>query len=467
VSARTRIGALALTLVAFAWLYASRDRINTSAFGYDFVAFYCGASIASEGGDPYRTEPLRTCEHRVGRQFRPDSRLVVPAPLPGYALAFVAPLTRLSYPRALAFWSVLLLLAYAVCVVTVIRLSGLSLPVVIAATALSLGIVSLFLGQLVPIALAALCLAATAVERKRPSEAAAWCALALLEPHLALPAIAALFVARRAMRAPLAIALGALVALSFAFLGPALNFEYVARVLHAQVASEIARSDQLSPVALAYHLGLNENVAVTLGSATYVAAAALGVALALAATRRGGARAALVLVPPAIALLGAPYIHVQHLAFALPAALFLLGRTEWKAPAMLAVFLLAIPWIVPYDATPLAPFAALAVAVLACGLLGLSPLRGAGLGLAAAALVFLIQASLAPHVPPPPSAYAAISGTDLAQADWRILIAAGFRDDVPLLTALALPTWIALIALVVAAIAAAKKHAFLRASAAH
>jgi hypothetical protein len=317
---------------------------------------------------------------------------------------------------------------------------------------LSLGLVSLFLGQLVPIALAALCLAALAVERERPFQAAAWCALAMLEPHLALPAIAALAIARPATRVPLSMALVALGGISLLLLRPALNVEYLTQVLHAQVAAEISRADQLSPVALAYRLGLNENAAVTLGSVTYAFAAAFGVALGILVARRSGARAALVLVPPAIALLGAPYIHVQHLAFALPAALFLLGRSEWKTPALLAVFLLAIPWIVPYDATPFVPFAALAIATLACGLLGLSPLRGAALGLVAAAIVFGIGGALTPHVPPPPSAYAGVADGDLAQAGWRILIAGGFHDNVPLLTALALPAWTALVALAVAAL---------------
>ena len=454
-----RAGALVFVLIAVGWLFATRDRVNPSAFGYDFVAFYCGASVAVAGADPYHTEPLRTCEHRVGRQFRPDSRLVVPAPLPGYALAFVAPLTRLPYPLALALWSALLLASYVVCVVTLARLSGLSQPLVAAATLLSLGVVSLFLGQLVPIALAALCLAARAIERERPYVATAWCALAMLEPHLALPAIAALFLARPATRVPLALALCVLAAVSLALLGPAVNLEYLTRVLHAQVGSEIARADQLSPVALAYRFGLNENAAVTLGGVTYALAAALGVLLGIIAVRRSGALAALVLVPPAIALLGAPYVHVQHLAFALPAALFLLGRTEWKTPALLAVFLLTIPWVVPYDATPLVPFAALVVAFLACGLLKLSPLRGAALGLVVAAIVFAIGASLAPHVPPPPSAYAGVADGDLAEAGWRILIAAGFHDDVPLLTALALPAWAALLALVVAAASTRSSHA--------
>jgi hypothetical protein len=31
----------------------------------DFRAFYCAARVASQGANPYRTEPLRTCEQAV------------------------------------------------------------------------------------------------------------------------------------------------------------------------------------------------------------------------------------------------------------------------------------------------------------------------------------------------------------------------------------------------------------------
>ena len=46
-----------------------------------------------------------------------------------------------------------------------------------------------------------------------------------------------------------------------------------------RLQAEISRADQLSPVALAYRLGLNENAALTLGSVTYALAAAFGVVL--------------------------------------------------------------------------------------------------------------------------------------------------------------------------------------------
>lgn len=454
-ASRTRAGLLAFALLASGWLFATRSSFAPSAFGYDFVAFYCGASVAASGSDPYRVEPLRSCEHRNGRQFRPDSKLVVPAPLPGYAFALLEPFARLPYPFALVLWSALLIGAYAICAVMLVRFTGLSPPIVVAATALSIGYLSLFLGQLVPIALAALCLAARAVERERWYAAAAWCGLAAIEPQLALPAIVALFVARKGARVPLAMCVCGLGLLSLAALGVATNVEYLTRVVHAQVASEIVRSDQLSPLALAYRLGLNASTAASLGNVLYLLATAFGVAFALAVERRTGSRAALLFIPPAIALLGVPYIHAHHLAAALPAALLLAGKSEWRAPAIVAVFGLAIPWIVPYDQMPLIPCGALIAATLGAGLLRLGPLRAAALGCGTFALMLAAQSLRNAPVPPPSSAYASIAPSDLAQTSWNVLIGASFHGDATLLTILAIPAWAALIALAFAAKSAA------------
>lgn len=453
---RTKAGALVFAAFAIVWAFSNRGSFNPSAFQYDFVAFYCASSVALDGADPYRTEPLRACEHRAGHAFRPDSKLAVPAPVPGYGLALIAPIAKLPFPIAAILWTALLIAAYIVSVVALVRLSGLSPPLVAAATALSIGYLSLVLGQLVPIAIAALCLAALAVERERWRTAAACCAVAAIEPHLALPAIVALFAMRAASRVPLAVALGVLGAASLAMLGIARNIEYLTRVVHAQVASEITRADQLSLAALGYRFGMSVDAAAAWGTFTYFVALAAGVWLGILAARRMNSPAALVLIPPAIALLGAPYVHTHHLAAAIPAALLLAGRSQVKLPAAIAAFLLCVPWITPYDATPLLPLDALAIALLAHGLLKLSPLRSAALGALATIALFAAHAALVPLVPPPPSAYAAIGPNDLAEAGWRILVDATFHDNRVLFTLLALPAWGAMVALVVACTRAAR-----------
>ncbi len=443
--------ALVFALGAALWTFETRSAYRATAFQYDFVAFYCASAVASQGADPYRVEPLRSCEHRVGHAFRPDSRLVVPAPLPGYALALLAPFARLPFGLASALWLALLIGAYALTVRSLARLTKVAAPLVVAATLLPLAALSLLLGQLVPLAIAALCLAAEAVEDERWLVAAGWVALAMIEPHLALPAIVALFAFRARMRLPLIGALALLGVASFAFVGFERNFEYLTQVLPAQVASEIARDDQLAPISLLYRLGLGAAIVAQLGTLTFLLATTAGVVFGGALARRFQAPAALVFIPPAIALAGAPYLHPHHLAAAIPAALFLVGRVERKTLPALALVLLSVPFVAPYDQTPFLPLAALAVAMLAHGLFRISPARAIVAGCAAFAALAFAQGLVAVPIAPPSSAYVGIAPDALAQTAWQILVAGTFARNAAALVVLALPAWLALLFLVTSA----------------
>ena len=66
----------------------------------DLLAFYCSARVAASGSDPYLAEPLRSCEHEEFRRSTGHvSRyplLVIPAPLPPYALFLLKPLAALT-----------------------------------------------------------------------------------------------------------------------------------------------------------------------------------------------------------------------------------------------------------------------------------------------------------------------------------------------------------------------------------
>ncbi|HEY6450482.1 MAG TPA: hypothetical protein VIX60_07375, partial [Candidatus Cybelea sp.] len=65
----------------------------------DFRAFYCAARVVSHAGDPYRTEPLRSCETSIGSQrfFEKNPGVTIPAPLPAYAIATLVPLSLLPF----------------------------------------------------------------------------------------------------------------------------------------------------------------------------------------------------------------------------------------------------------------------------------------------------------------------------------------------------------------------------------
>src|ERR1700686_3842349 len=94
------------------------------AFLYDYRAF-AGAMLGT-GGNPYRAEPLRTCEHRRGLLAgRSDlTLLAVPAPLPGYALAPFALLGRLPGGLGAALWLLVSLLAGAIAVQALLVIPG-------------------------------------------------------------------------------------------------------------------------------------------------------------------------------------------------------------------------------------------------------------------------------------------------------------------------------------------------------
>src|ERR1700722_17115235 len=108
-----RAAAVAIVLCAAAvtFVIAGRGLVRLGHDGpitnpTDFRAFYCAAKVAAQGRDPYLAEPLRTCAQQALRSVGLDGvkQVVIPAPLPPYALAVLRPLTALPYLEASATW---------------------------------------------------------------------------------------------------------------------------------------------------------------------------------------------------------------------------------------------------------------------------------------------------------------------------------------------------------------------------
>ncbi|HEY3675806.1 MAG TPA: hypothetical protein VGK84_07405, partial [Candidatus Tumulicola sp.] len=80
---------------------------------YDLPEFYCAGSVLDSGHDPYRYEPMRTCEHTIvaSPSFRANPAMAMPAPQPPYDFPAFMALARLSYPVARALWSLGILAA--------------------------------------------------------------------------------------------------------------------------------------------------------------------------------------------------------------------------------------------------------------------------------------------------------------------------------------------------------------------
>jgi hypothetical protein len=327
----------------------------------DFRAFYCAARTLGERRDPYQTEPLRSCEQAAARAYRLQlfQGLVLPAPLPPYALALLMPLGRLDFRVASPLWLGLSLVAFAVATVLLGRLAKLPVALVALALAGPVAFVSLPLGQPMPLVVASLCASALAMRTGRYSLAASLCALTTIEPHIGLPAcLAAFVICGRTRRAFLVCAAFAVLG-SFCFSSTNLAVEYVSRVIPLHALSQVdAFAVQYSLTAALRAAGVPTMQALLAGSISYGLLTLLGVYVARQLMRRYGDAAFVVLVPPAFAVIGGTFVHLAQIAVAVP-ALLLLGAyvprgSRAHGCVLAAAFALAIPWSSVADAPPFA-----------------------------------------------------------------------------------------------------------------
>jgi Glycosyltransferase family 87 len=335
-----------------------------------FGAFYCGGITVRTGGNPYRTEPLRSCERALPgyQNYRIDG-VVEPVPLPGYALAPFAALSLLPFKTAFVLFSVLGILATIIAVIVLAHLTALPAVVIGAALLLSDLFRNITFGELPPIVIGALSLAAFFVTRERFGAATIMLGVAFIEPHVTLPAILALGITTPRARPPL-IALGAmLLFLSLVTTGLHGSSEYFMHVLNAQAAAELPARDQCSLSWILNAFGVKDRIALMMGSLSYVFSAALGIILAASLAHRYNKPAYVVLLPPAIAMIGGIFLHDIQISIALPAALLLLGRLPtsrtWSLAAVLA---LVTPWPAYGRLTVLATPVVVAIITAGCGL---------------------------------------------------------------------------------------------------
>jgi hypothetical protein len=291
------------------------------------------------------TDP--TCERRAlgASHIAIVPYLVVPAPLPPFALAAFGTLARLPFVTACAGFFVLSLAASAAAILLCLRLARISVALVVGAVGAALVIGSLYPGQIVPLVLVALCGCALALRAGRFG-VASLCALATMaEPHVGLAAVLGLFVLERRTRLALAAGGLALAGVSLLAGGFALNVEYLTHVLPAHARSEVGNfSGQLSLTATAYALGAGVATALFLGEASYVAMLALGIEFGRRLAAKFDDRAFFVLTPVAAGLFGGVFVHDHQIALALPFGFLLARYTSRRRFAYVALAVLAVPW---------------------------------------------------------------------------------------------------------------------------
>lgn len=447
----TALTAAAVVCVAFQFVLTAKAGFPMG----DFHAFYCGATAVAHGANPYHTEPLRACEATtgLGAFFAKYPGVTVPAPLPGYALALLVPMTWAPPGTAAALWLAILIAACALAAITLARSTNAPLNVTIAAFAFSVGVASIPFGEVVPIAIAAICTSGYFASRGRWGAAAIAAAVAMVEPHLGLPLCLSLAIWAPRTRVTLAAAAVVLAALSLASLGWGVNLEYFLQVLPAHALSEAGRDTQYSLTSVLTSLGTSPATATKVGLLSYLVMIGAGVATAGSLSRRTRSAALIAFVPPAFAVLGGTFIHVTQIAAAIPAAALLAYCVgDRRHAAMVSLLLLSIPWILSWSpifgVAPAFPIACL----VWYGWRGNLRALMAGVVLGGALVVGANRALVAMSAHPLPARPAPTISSDLPERSWSTF-ATKSSNGTAGAWLVRLPTWGGIALLVILSIA--------------
>ncbi len=420
---------------------------------YDFADFYCAGAALDRGADPYRYEPLHSCEHavNVSASYRADPRRVVPAPLPPYDFPPFMLVARLNFPSARIIDAIAI--ASAV-LASIWGLASVTAPFDVAALALVLpaGYVLLNAGQVVPFALTALVFCGVALARRRDRLAGVLAALTMIEPHLGLPVCAAMLLWVPRSRLGLATTALVLASVGALLVGIAGVAEFLNRVLPAQASAEIGYVYQYSLTYLLKTLGLPPPLALLAGELSYALMLALGVWLGRRTSQRLGRAELIAYVPAACSVIAGPYVHMVDLAFAIPAALVLARslRGRPRELASVALCLLSVPWIAVWITKKLFLTTLFVVAALLVRLRVRVWIAVATFAAIATSIYLLELAPPAPLVATTPGTF---FGSDLAQAAWRAYVEQLGTASVTWLL-VKVPTWLGLGGVLVACLAA-------------
>jgi hypothetical protein len=454
------VGILIALMAACVALWAAL-RVDDSLF-VDAKAFYCAGQALDAGRDPYLNASLSACENGLHtlhlRDWPGSQNIVVPVPFPPLALAPFALLALLPFGAAIVLWTGLNIVAAAWGAELLRRtLPSLTAPFVGVAVVVSVLPAGIRLGQPSGIVFLAIVAAGLALRGGARAGLFGWPAVAVLQPHVAVPLFAALLVAPlRTARWAVVAVVGALLALSVLLAGR-LSLEYVLRVLPAHAGANLVDSSQLAlPSALAA-AGVVPHAALAIGDATYAAVVVIGLIVAVRIAELSARPEALAWIATMFGTIAAPHLHTQQLCCALPGALLLCALGTAPVLTRIATYGVAIPWVTLLTFT-WGPGFALATALGAWRRPSprrLIALAGLGGGLCALLIGLALVLTHLDH-PLHPIAVAKPPAQALAEVTWAIGIAvdsAAFRTAT--LPARAM-TWAAELALLVVALAAAR-----------
>ncbi|GAC1302561.1 MAG: hypothetical protein NVS2B3_19250 [Vulcanimicrobiaceae bacterium] len=331
---------LLLTLqVAQAWKGPSDAGSRDVNVARDFQAFYCAGATSNAGGNVYLASDFDRCGAGPSVPIPTFARSGVwAAPLPPYDVALFRIFALAPYRTAAIAWLLLSLGALTLTVVLVARLSGRPCVGIFAAFAMPIYYGNVQWGQLPPIVIAAVTVAAYALRIGAYRTAGIASIASLIEPHLGIPVCLA--VGLCVPRARTSLAIGALVLglASVASVGFATNVEYYRTILPLHAAAEAPAENQYSATWLAYVAGVPERIALTLGSLSYLFTTLLGLIAARALVRRTGSQEFLPVVPPAFAVLGGVFVHDTQIGVSLLLGIMLLALARDSRLVWLGLF---------------------------------------------------------------------------------------------------------------------------------
>ncbi len=444
---RRSLLAVAAAVLLILWQLHEGSRAH--AFFGDFRAFYCAAAAVSHGANPYTASAIYACESTpmpLGL-YQATPGVAVPAPLPGYALLAFVPLGVLPYLAACVLWLAVLLATVFLSAAALARLMNRSFDAMLWTLATGFAVISLPFGELGSVIVAAVLWMAVALRRGAWGWAAAAGGVAMILPHVALPALLGAFLFVPQMRARIVVLAAVLTALDLLCSGPEVAFSYLRDVLPAHAHSEIGSTAQYGMTWILHGLHASDRAAIAGGEASYAVMTVLGLAAARALTLRQGDPAYAALIPPAFAVLGGTFMHYTQIMIAIPAALLLYQQSGERVRAIFAAafLLLVFPWawvlgqpllLLPYAAVP---------GVLAVWVLGWSSMNALRVALASALLTGVILIAgyrfgpgLDAHV------HAVISQSGLAQSSWEQFVRSQRASTGIVWWIAKAPTWIGL-----------------------
>lgn len=385
--------------------------------GLDFNAFWCAAKTLQMHGNPYLNQPLHACEAmNVPAFFAANPNVTVPAPLPPYALALLAPLALVPFAYARALWWLVLLAATLAAGFGIASVARVPRSLGIASSFLAILGPAVFPGALAPIPVALTIFATHAVQRAAWNRAAILLGCAMIEPHMVLPACLCVFLFIPQLRLRLMAVASVLGALTLAAVGPSVALAYFTQILPAHALAEVNNLAQYSLTAALYHLGVAPGAAVRAGSIQYAVFALGGAAIARRLQRGDEDASWLVLIPAGFAVIGGAFIHLDQVAMIVPVGVMLYRRIP--APGLLAILIfLAIPGEIIINWLPFALPGAFVCAVLVARSGGRVVIVAslAVLGVAAGLLALLVGG---PHVAAPMMRIAEPAANASASVSW-------------------------------------------------